>query len=297
MNVTFVILHYITIDDTIECIKSIVNNVKYNNYNIVVVDNASPNGSGEELKRIYNGIPNIFVLSNNQNLGFAKGNNVGFKFAKNQLKADFIVMINNDTIIEQNNFCDLINEFYRTEKFYILGPNIESLYDNGHQNPYKESIATKGKVIKTLINQSLKLILNYICIDRLLLTINKKIYNKKHNSNKINTNYTKKSYKGVLHGSCLIFSPKYIEKFNGLYNGTFMYGEEDILFYICSKLKLKYIYLPELTIYHKEESSTKESLGNKTSKQSRFFYKNKLNSTYKLLKIMIRNDNLEKLLE
>lgn len=49
---------------------------------IVIVDNASANGTGRELQQLYQGAENIYVILNPENLGFARGNNVGFEFAK-----------------------------------------------------------------------------------------------------------------------------------------------------------------------------------------------------------------------
>ena len=49
----FVILHYYTVEDTINCVKSIKELENYENVEIVIVDNASPNGSGKEIKEKY----------------------------------------------------------------------------------------------------------------------------------------------------------------------------------------------------------------------------------------------------
>ena len=68
----FVILHYLTIDDTIACIDSIINNIEYDKYTIVVVDNGSENNTGKLLKNKYSGSKKIRILLNVENLGFAK---------------------------------------------------------------------------------------------------------------------------------------------------------------------------------------------------------------------------------
>ena len=107
MIYAFVILHYITTKDTIECINSIRDNVfvpcndkKY----IIVVDNGSPNSSFNELNTTFKENENILFIKSNENIGFARGNNLGFMYAKNNLKADFIIMANNDTIVSQKKF-------------------------------------------------------------------------------------------------------------------------------------------------------------------------------------------------
>jgi len=50
---TFVVLHYITIEDTTECVDSILTNIKYDNYNIIIIDNGSPNDTGKLLADKY----------------------------------------------------------------------------------------------------------------------------------------------------------------------------------------------------------------------------------------------------
>ena len=78
MDVVFVILHYMAIDVTMKSVEYITENIDTNQYHIVIVDNASGNGSGEELKAFYLDRGDVTVLINEENLGFAKGNNVGF---------------------------------------------------------------------------------------------------------------------------------------------------------------------------------------------------------------------------
>ncbi|UXD44446.1 glycosyltransferase [Enterococcus faecium] len=79
----FEVLHYETINETIQCVESILSNVI--NPVIVVVDNASSNNSGNELIEKFKSYDNVFVLINEKNLGFAKGNNIGYKFCEKNL--------------------------------------------------------------------------------------------------------------------------------------------------------------------------------------------------------------------
>lgn len=48
-DISFIILHYNVVDETINCVNSIKNNINSNNYHIVIADNASPNKSGDIL--------------------------------------------------------------------------------------------------------------------------------------------------------------------------------------------------------------------------------------------------------
>ena len=77
-KVTIVVLNWNRKDDTIECLKSL-SRIATTGYelSIVVVDNASSDGSIEALNKITN-IP-FRVTKNSKNLGFAEGNNVGIR--------------------------------------------------------------------------------------------------------------------------------------------------------------------------------------------------------------------------
>ena len=89
-KIVFVILHYLAIKETIDCLTSIEKNISYDNYDVIVVDNGSKVDQDvvllkqQELK-----FTNVKVIISDENLGFARGNNIGFLYAKNNLQADF----------------------------------------------------------------------------------------------------------------------------------------------------------------------------------------------------------------
>lgn len=278
MHISFVILHYITLNDTVECVESIINNVEYDDYSIIIVDNGSPNNTGKELLDKYQNIDNIKVIISKENLGFAKGNNIGFKYAKYEKEADFIVMINNDTIIKQKTFCSQLIEQYRITNYDICGPDIISLIDNNHQNPVPKIFNSDKQVQRMIIKFKMLLLLNYIRCDKIV----EEIFQKRNNNI---INEVKELDDFQLHGSCLIFSPKYLENYDGLCDKTFMYIEECILKYIAERDSLKLLYCDKLTIYHKEDSSTNASMS-KEYKKRRFFYKHSIDSCKVLLTLM-----------
>lgn len=281
-KIAFVILHYLTNQDTEECINSILNNISYPNYDIVVVDNASPNKSVKLIENKYFNNSKIHIIENKENLGFARGNNVGYKYSKDKLKSDFIILINNDMIIEQKDFIDKIIEEYERSKFYVLGPDIISIKDKQHQNPHRTKGITK-KDLKTLIFKfKIKLLINYVGVEDFIYYIKRKV-SKEYQLGK--SNYDKELDNIQLQGSCLVFSPLYIRKLDGLYDKTFMYMEEDILYYLCKKSHMKMVYRPKIVIYHKEDSST-DATFNKDSEKRRFYYKNSLDSAIKLYELM-----------
>ncbi len=100
--IAFVILHYQALDETIDCVNTIKKMVKGSRH-IVIVDNASPNKSGEILIAKYQQDEEITVLVSKENVGFARGNNLGYVEAK-KYSPEYIVVMNNDVFITQTNF-------------------------------------------------------------------------------------------------------------------------------------------------------------------------------------------------
>ena len=276
----FVILHYSAVNDTIECVESILENLDDPNFEIVVVDNCSPDDDLSILKEKF-AKSKLHFIQNEENLGFAKGNNVGYQYAKKELNANFIILLNNDTTVEQNDFLTRISNIYDETQFAVLGPDILSTADGEHQNPHIK--VNLQKIRTNIIFYKLCLILTYINlyepITKSILCLSKTLGCKQ----KSNDEHWKQSKEGTkLQGSCLVFSPVYVQKYRGLFDKTFMYVEEDILFYIAKQENLKMVYSPDIQILHKEKSSTK-SLNDTSKKMKIFYYKNMCSSLKEFL--------------
>lgn len=293
-NFCFVILHYENYEDTFECVDSILKNVIYTNYTIVIVDNGSSNKSGSIIQQKYQDCEKVTVIINKKNLGFARGNNVGFQYAKYTLKADFIALINNDTIISQPDFIEIILKKHKAYSFDILGPDIISLIDGHHQNPRPITLQNKEILAKLLIWYRIYLFLNYIGMDKILENFKKRLFKKPLINQEImyTSNPDNREMVNVkLHGSCLIFSRSYIEKYDGLNPNTFMYSEEAILYFLIQRDRLKTIYTPDVKIYHKEDSSTSYKYKSNVQRR-RFYYKNFIKSGQVLLQMMREKEQL-----
>ena len=234
----FVILHYLTEDDTIECVDSIITNVNYDNYHIIIVDNGSGNKSGERLSNHYSHVKNIKIIINPENLGFAKGHNIGFEYAKHTLQSDFIALLNNDTFIDQGNFIQCIIDKYKSSPFHILGPDIISSKDGRHHNPSPKTLQDIYTLKKHMLNNRILLFLNYIFLDKILERFKKLIFKKPliiPPQNMMNGSNNEEKLDVQLHASCLIFSSLYINLYEGLYSKTFMYSEEALLLFHSEK--------------------------------------------------------------
>lgn len=136
-KIAIVILNWNGKENTIECLKSIEDI-----QDVIVVDNNSNDNSVAAIKKDF---PKVKIIQNKQNLGFAKGNNIGIKKALDD-KAGFIMLLNNDTILEKNCLKNLLEAVKNNPQFSIFAPKIyfEKNYEF-HKNRYKEN--EKGRVI------------------------------------------------------------------------------------------------------------------------------------------------------
>ena len=102
-KVIIITLNWNRKDDTIECINSLLE-LDYPYYEIVVVDNGSTDGSVESFKKTF---PDITLIENNKNLGYALGFNTGIKYALEQ-NVKYVLILNNDIIIDKNALKSLV---------------------------------------------------------------------------------------------------------------------------------------------------------------------------------------------
>jgi GT2 family glycosyltransferase len=117
--VYIVILNWNNAADTLECLKSL-HDIDYQPYVPIVVDNGSTDGSVE---KIYTAFPSIHQIKLDSNLGYAAGNNVGIKFAL-EAGADYILVLNNDTIVDRYMLKELVFLAEGEENCGMVGPKM-----------------------------------------------------------------------------------------------------------------------------------------------------------------------------
>lgn len=270
-EIVFVVLHYKVIEITKECLDNLLQQ-NYVNYHILVIDNHSCDGSYEELYALYHENKHVEVITAERNYGFAKGNDIGYLIAKHKYNADYIIVMNNDVMIEDKEFCQKLVSSIYDDAVGVIGPDIINL-KGMHQNPLKDCITTKSALNKAIIKTRIKIIMIPLLYDI--------VKNRKQVVDTLATETIKneKEERNVpLHGSCLIFTKPFIDRLEyAFYPETFLYGEEEILYYISTSMNLETLYLPNLVVKHMEDVST-NSLFGKTKEKRLFELKNSLKS-------------------
>lgn len=283
-EIVLVVLHYLLAEETIKCIESFENRIDTSDYKIVVVDNCSGNGSVERLQQYFKSNKKVYFVFNEANLGFSAGNNRGITFARKEFDPNFIVVSNNDVLLDCDGMLSKLEKEYGRSGFAVAGPHIinRDTKDHLNVNPYKYTLPEielygiaekKLDEVKNGKGQYFKRILKYIFYKTQYFGYN--IYYRfkrktiKNNVNAVKS-YNERFYKTgdneynvILHGCYLIFTRKYFDFFDGFDEMLYMYGEELLLYYHLSQKGLCSVYLPEIQIIHNHAASTK-ALSNPT---------------------------------
>ncbi len=214
-KIAIVVLNWNNAKDTIECLSSL-QKITYSNFEIIVVDNGSTDNS---VKQITSAFPQIDILENGENLGFAEGNNRGILYAFKK-GVDSVLILNNDTVVHP----DILNAFHEAVKqnpkagvfgakiFYFDDP-AKVWYAGGDVDPHSyvclHASSDKGKIEET----------NYAC------------------------------------GCALLIKKEVVEKVGLMDPRFFLMWEEVDWCWRIRKAGYKCLFVPEAKVWHKISSS------------------------------------------
>jgi GT2 family glycosyltransferase len=105
--VSIIIVTFNNLDYTKLCIESIYEKTAYPNFEVIVVDNASTDGTRDYLLELKTTHSNVKVILNEENLSFARANNMGIKASQGK----YIILLNNDTVVTRGWISGLIKYF------------------------------------------------------------------------------------------------------------------------------------------------------------------------------------------
>jgi GT2 family glycosyltransferase len=120
MTVAVVVVTWNGREDTLACLRSVTANQSAG-VNVVLVDNASTDGTVDAVRDLF---PEVHVIASHHNRGFAGGNNLGIIFALKELDADFVMLLNNDTVIASNTITQLVADSTREASVGAVCPLI-----------------------------------------------------------------------------------------------------------------------------------------------------------------------------
>lgn len=225
-SVFIVVLNYRNYEDTIECVCSI-DRIEYRNYQVVIVDNDS---GGESEDRLRSTFPHHRVVQSGENRGFSAGNNVGIRIAIEE-RADYVLVLNNDTIVEPNFLSILVGHAEQDASAGMLSPQM---------------VDPNGRFEATCARRRPSL---------LQLFWNDGVWRLGRHARRIpfegGYSLERPTEVEMISGSCMLLRCSLIEEMGLLDEETFLYKEEFIL---CEKLRatsFRTILVPAARVVHK----------------------------------------------
>lgn len=243
----FVILQFNKPELTINCIRHLQSlahggqTVKF-----VVVDNGSTEANQDVTRGAFDGDPDILVIFNQENLGFAQGNNIGYKYCRDHLGASFVCVLNNDVEIRDVNFLEVCKNVYNDWSFSLLGPRVVTP-DGREENPYCDWIPA-GEEWQLLLEQ---------------FKARRARYQETGQANfsKFGSTSPRSSFivNPILQGAAFIASPLFLDRYEEFFDPrTFLYGEEFILAARALVEGDLLLYASNIAVHHLEGATTSE---------------------------------------
>ena len=237
MDVSIIIVNWNTKKLLLDCIRSIHETVKNISFEIWLIDNASSDGSVEAVKQNY---PDVKILQNTKNLGFAAANNIALE----RMCGQYALLLNTDTILTNGAVEDL---FDFMEKNQDAGMACGQLLnqDGSKQN----SIANFPGMLSLLGNESL-----------LQILFPKKFPGKRRE-------YKKPVEVDSCIGACLMVRKKAMDEVGLLDKRYFFFFEETDWAYRMKQAGWKIYFVPSARIFHIQG----QTVGHKASSRIMFY--------------------------
>jgi GT2 family glycosyltransferase len=213
-------------NDTLQCLASL-QQLTYPNARIVVVDNASGDGTVDAIRLAF---PNTEVIVNTSNLRFAGGNNVGISRSIER-GAEYVLMLNNDTVVDAEFLSHLVEVAENNKQIGIVGPKIYYFDD-------PKRIWFAGGLIKWWRGRVTHVGIREVNNGRYDVTME--------------VDY--------ITGCCMLIKRKVIETIGMLDEQYHIYGEDADLCIRASRVGYRSVYVPSSRVWHKLSASTKGHL-------------------------------------
>ncbi|MFM7595874.1 MAG: glycosyltransferase family 2 protein [Flavobacteriales bacterium] len=218
-----------------QCLLSVFNSKGIERCEVFVIDNRSSDGSVAMVEEKF---PQVHLIINEENVGFSKANNQGILLAKGK----YIVLLNPDTVVEEQTFEKTIAAFEANE--HVGGIGVRMVDGKGIFLPEsKRGLPTPLVAFYKVFGIS-RLFPNSKKFGRYHLT-----YLNEHDTNEVD----------VLSGAYMGLRHDVLKKIGLLDEAFFMYGEDIDLSYRIQKAGYKNLYVADTTIIHYKGESTKKS--------------------------------------
>jgi GT2 family glycosyltransferase len=242
LDLSICIVSYNTNDLLRQCLESIYRTIKGISFEIFVVDNASTDGTVDMIK---NNFPDVQLIANKKNIGFAAANNQ----AINDSKGRYTLLLNPDTVVLNTTLDKLVEFMDSHPEAGVVGPQILNS-DRTFQFSYDEGMSLEFFFRVLIFNR-------FISLFTFLIPI-KKIKNYFTNSRDMESP-TKIKEVGRVRGCCLLVRHEVIDQIGLMDEQFFMYAEEVDWEYRMKSAGWKIYFYPFAQIIHYWGASTTQN--------------------------------------
>jgi len=241
-DLSIIIPSYNTKGTTLNCISSIYKETKNIDFEIIVVDNASTDGTVGAIEKQF---PQAKIIKNKKNIGYGRANNQALRRilrqAQDEKQNNYILFLNSDTIILDKAIEKCVEYIKKNKKIDVLGCQLLNK---------DRSIQPSGGYFPTLFRvfcwmffvHNLPILKNFL-----------KAYQEKRNGF-----YKKEREVDWLTGAFLLVKRQVFDKINGFDKDFFMYAEEVELLYRVKKAGFRVFFWPGAKTIHLKGKSSKK---------------------------------------
>ena len=221
ITLSIIIVTWNTRDLLSACLASLFEHPPKVGFDVYVVDNGSKDGTDEMVRSKY---PQVTLISNRENLGFAAANNQAVEHAKGR----FLLFLNSDTEIPADSLDSMIEALEQEPSIGILGPRVES---------------PDGRLQRTCARSSSPWLefVHLVCLETVMP-------GKRHNMKSWKPGEMR--FVNVIQGSCLMIRRKVLEEIGNWDERFFMYCEDDDLCERCRHAGWRVGWWPQAVISH-----------------------------------------------
>lgn len=250
---------FLTINSIDSLFKQFKNEFDKNKLELIIIDNASGDESVKRIKEAVDkrNIKNVRIVENKENVGFSKGCNQGADISK----GEYLLFLNNDTIIKDKGIMEMLSYFMDHKEISILGGRLTNT--DGSEQP------SVGKF--------------YNLPNALILLLGVQRFGNFHNPSRIKeVDWVK--------GGLLMTKKDVFKKLGGFDENIFMYTEDMEFCYRAKKEGLKVYFYPNTNVEHVDQgsSSRTNAIVNIYQNLLYFYKKHKSPAEYSFLRIILR---------
>lgn len=257
MKITIVIVNFNVREYLLDCLKSVYDHLSMS-CEVIVVDNASTDGSVEAIKSLY---PQVTLMENKVNKGFPAANNQAFEIAKGQ----YIFMLNPDAVLFEDTLSLLWKFMEEHPEVDIIAPRLLNTDGSFQQSVWR--FPTVGSIVAEM------------------LYLRPLLKSKNYADQDLTKTFAAESFSGA----AIFFRRTVMEKI-GLLDESLFWIEDVDFCYRAAIAGLKCVYFPQARAVHHISKSAKKnytvSLSNQVFNKIKFFKKHKSRAAFRMVVVI-----------